>query len=125
MKQPYSKYSVKPHRVKIFHEVTVETEGYTSKIKEYIHPEGTYLSAYVRQVSMKESESGGSYDGSDIEVVLNNRELDQTMFIEFKGQTYQLGAPDHFEFLNTDIKVRASKVAVGNYDSVRYKEWSI
>ena len=67
------KRRIKPHNIRIFREI--ETEEGT--IKKYIHPEGTYLKAHVRQLSANEQNIADAVqDSSDIEFTINRREIE-------------------------------------------------
>ena len=98
---------VKDKKIRIFKEIQTKP----GLIKHYIHPNGTYLNAYVRQLSATEqNQANAIQDGSAIQFVINNREVKTDMYVEFRDKTYQMGPPDNFEFYNTEIKFIAYEV---------------
>ncbi len=101
--------------IRIFFEDTVDGET----VKHYIHDTDTYLKAYVRQLSATEQTLGGGVqDQSVVRFVINHRDVEVDMFVEFKGRTYQITGVDRFEFRLTDIVFDATGVATKTYDSV-------
>ncbi|MFA5433661.1 MAG: phage head closure protein [Candidatus Paceibacterota bacterium] len=121
------KYPIKDKQIKLFREITSIVTGNQDRLtKAYEHPEGTHLWAYVRQLSANERlQMNAEQDQSDIEFVINKRPLVAGMLIEFKDKTYQIGAPDSFEFYNTELKFRASEVSPRTYTSTTYKAWGV
>lgn len=113
---------VKDKRIKIFMEIPSEF-GIT---KKYIHPENTYLNAYVRQLSATEQNTSNAIqDGSAIEFVINNRKIKTDMHVEFKGKTYQMGPPDNFEFYKAEVKFIAYEVNPrDDYIATEWSEWN-
>lgn len=116
------KRRIKPHNIRIFQEI--ETEEGT--IKKYIHPEGTYLKAHVRQLSANEQNIADAVqDSSDIEFTINRREIEIDMFVEFKrfgiNRVYQISGINNYEFFNGDTRFRAYEVNKREYDVV---EWA-
>ena len=116
------KRRIKNHNIRIFQEI--ETEEGT--IKKYIHPEGTYLKAYVRQLSANEQNVADAlHNSSEIEFVVNHRKLGLDMFVEFKRfgikKTYQISGVDEFQFFKSDISFRAYEVNEREYTLV---EWT-
>ena len=113
---------VKDKKIKIFMEVPSEF-GVT---KKYIHPEGTSLNAYIRQLSATEQNTANAIqDGSAIEFVINNRKIKTDMHVEFKGKTYQMGPPDNFEFYKTEVKFIAYEVNPrDDYIATEWSEWN-
>lgn len=111
----------KDKRIRIFKEIHLE-EG---TVKRYIHPEGTILYAYVRQLSATEQNSFNAIqDGSAIEFNINQREIAPDMYVEFKGRVYQMGPADRFEFYNTDIKFIAYEVNQReDYLRIEWEDW--
>lgn len=86
--------------------------------------EGLELKAYVRQLSADERNAAKALqDDSSLEVVINKRNVELDMFMEFNGATYQIGAPDHFQFEGTEVKFRARQVSPANYDAIEYRTW--
>lgn len=127
MAKPKYKSPYKTHAIKIFSEVIgIDSDNKDYAIKAYIHPEGTYLKAYVRQLSaFEKSLLNAEQDASNIEFTINPRDIVQGMIVEFNGKNYQIGAPDNFEFFNTEIKFRAHEVNKRTYTSTTYKAWGI
>jgi hypothetical protein len=122
MAAPKYKRNKKPC-IKIFQ--NIETE--TGPIKKYIHPNKTLLNAYVRQLSAREQNVGNAeIDGSTIEFTVNKRSLSGDMFVEFKGEVYQIAGVDNFEFLeDADISFQAYRVnPKDDYIEIQYTEWS-
>lgn len=113
---------IKDKKIKIFREIQTEW-GVT---KKYIHPLGSSLKAYVRQLSATEQNtSNGIQDGSAIEFVINNRQIKTDMYVEFKGKTYQMGPPDNFEFYKTEVKFIAYEVNTkDDYLEVEWSDWN-
>lgn len=115
------KLKIKDKQIRVFQEI--ESEAGT--IKRYIHPAGTYLKAYVRQLSANEQNTANAVqDASDIEFVINKRQIKPDMFVEFfdgfETKTYQVGSRDNFEFYNTEIKFRAYLVNQKSYIETRW-----
>lgn len=115
------KRRVKNHNIRIFQEVET-MDGVT---KQYIHKENTFLKAYVRQLSSNEQNIAGAIqDSSDIEFVINKREIALDMFVEFKrfgiDRVYQISGIDEFEFFKGDTKFRAYEVNKRTYNQVKW-----
>ena len=116
MLKKYS-YPNKHRDILIFREI----EGKTGTIKEYIHPNGTIIKAYVRQLSGNEQNSlEGVQNSAIIEFVINSRTIEVDMFIEFKNKVYGIGGTDPLEFFNTEIHLRGHPVNPKTYTSVRW-----
>lgn len=112
--------------IKIFYERVSKVDGITYPVKHYIHPQNTKLYAYVRNLSQNEINSNSAvYDTSSIQVIMNYRQLNNDMFIEFRNKTYQLiGDPDEFDFKETEIKLLCKRVVEKDYDIVEYEDWA-
>lgn len=109
--------TLKNRNIKIFKEVRENGKS----IKQYIHPYFTSIKAYVRQLSANEMATANAIqDASDIEFVINKRDINVGMFVEFQNKTYQINAVDFREFLNGDITFRAMQVNRKNYDEIRW-----
>ena len=122
------KYPIKDKQIKLFREITSIVTGNQDRLtKAYEHPEGMHTpypgqGAYKTILSLPERlQMNAEQDQSDIEFVINKRPLVAGMLIEFKDKTYQIGAPDSFEFYNTELKFRASEVSPRTYTSTTYK----
>lgn len=113
---------IKDKQIKIFQELHQE-DGI---IKRYIHPEGTTLHAYVRQLSATEQNAFNAIqDGSALEFTINPRDIRPDMFVEFKGKVYQMGPADRFEFYKRDIKFIAYEVTQrDDYLAIEWEEWT-
>lgn len=86
--------------------------------------EGLDIKAYVRQLSAEERNAAKALqDDSSIEVAINKRKVAQDLYMEFNGTTYQIGAPDNFQFEGTEIKFRAKEVVPVTYDLVEYRRY--
>lgn len=87
--------------------------------------EGIDIKAYARQLSAEErNASMALQDDSSIEVAINKRQVTQDMYMEFKGNTYQIGAPDNFQFEGTEVKFRAKEVVPVEFDIVEYRGYA-
>jgi len=117
----------KTQSIAIFYERVAKTQGVTTTIKHYIHPQNTKIFAYVRNLSQNEiSTNTAVYDTNTIQITMNYRKLNNDMFVEFKGNTYQLiGSPDEFDFQDTEIKLFCRKIVTKtNYSSIEYENWA-
>jgi len=105
---------IKDKRIKIYYEVQ------RGQLKRYIHPPSEYLKAYVRQLSAYEQNMDDAIqDGSEIEFVINPRQVSVDMYIEFLGDTYQITSVDRYEFYtNNELKIRARKVSPKEYVAI-------
>lgn len=111
-----ARYYLKHKKIRIFKE---DNNGNT---KKYIHSKDTFLNAYVRQLSANEQSSlNAIQDASNIEFVINYREVVVDMFVEFENKTYQIVGIDRFNFLPIEIKCRAYEVNSKTYENI---EWS-
>lgn len=112
---------IKDKSIRIFREDQTQ-EGI---IKIYIHPENTFLKAYVRQLSTSELLAFNAVlDGSAIEFTINFREISPTMFVEFRGKTYQIGPADRFEFYDRELKFIGYEITPrDDYIKIEYEEW--
>jgi len=116
MLKKYS-YPNKHRNILIFREI----ESKTGTIKEYIHPYGTIIKAYVRQLSGNEQNSlDATQNSAIIEFVINSRAIEIDMFIEFNNKVYGIDGTDDLEFFNTEIHLRGYPVNPKNYTSVRW-----
>ena len=114
------KFIPKDKKIRIFFESLQDDK----LIKHYIHPEGTFLNAYVRQLSANEQTAANAIrDGSAIQFLINHRNVKTDMFVEFRDKVYQMGPPDMFEFNKTDIKFIAFEVIPKEYDLVEWSDW--
>jgi len=110
-------YPNKNRKILIFKEI----ETKTGVIKQYIHPEGTSIKAYVRQLSGNEQNSlEGVQNASVIEFVINQRKVEMDMFIEFQDKVYGIDGDDDGEFYNTEIKLRGYPVNKKTYTDIRW-----
>lgn len=117
------KIKPKNHKIRIFQEI----EMHNGTIKKYIHKKNTFLKADVRQLSSNEQAVAGAiHDSSDIEFIINRRNISVDMFVEFKRfgveRVYQISGVDNFKFFNTDISFRAYEVNPKNYIEVRWAD---
>lgn len=122
MKRMFS-HPIKDKHIRIYQDIDTEL----GTIRIYQHPKDTTLRAYIRQVSNYEvNQSGGLMDGSNVEIVINKRDITQDMFVEFleNGKTYKISPPDNLEF-NTlgEIKLVGVEVAPTEPIKIQYKEW--
>ena len=115
------KYQFNNKKVKVFAEIQEKGRN----IKQYQHPEGTYLYAYVRQLSADEqSKLNAQQDSSNILFVFNYRSiLMQGLIVEFDEKLYLLGAPDNVEFNKIEIKFMAQEISPRTYDEITYLGW--
>jgi len=110
---------IKDKNIRIFWE---DVDGDES-IKHYIHPRNSFLKAYVIQLSANEQASADAIqDRSDIEFIVNYREIIVDMYVEFNNKTYRISGIDYYEFYITEVKFRAYEVNVKQYDKVRWAE---
>jgi SPP1 family predicted phage head-tail adaptor len=115
---PGPKYH-KNHKVLIFYEIDQKPDP----IKQYIHAQGTKLSAYARQLTSSETAAlNAIQDSRYVEFVINKRKLEVDMFVEFKGKTYQISAVDDYDFMNPETKFQAYEVNSKSYVDVRWIE---
>jgi head-tail adaptor len=116
------KYQIKDKIIKIYQETTKDK----GVLREYIHPKDSYIKAYIRQLSSSERYlNRAEVDGSEIEIVINKRDVHPDMYIEFGEKHYQIGPLDHFEFYNTEVKFRAKEITPRKPQVVTYEEWNI
>ena len=116
------KYLIKDKNIKIYS----ETQSNSGILRKYIHPAHSYIKAYIRQLSNQERYvNGAEVDGSEIEVVINKRDVEPDMYIEFKNKHYQIGPLDNFLFYNTEVKFRAKEVTPRTASETTYKEWNL
>lgn len=116
------KYHIKDKEIKIYS----ETKNSRGIIREYIHPEHSTIKAYIRQLSNQERYiNAAEVDGSEIEVVINKRDVAPDMNIEFKDKHYQIGPLDNFLFYNTEVKFRAKEVTPRKCIETLFKEWNL
>ena len=110
-------YPNKNREIKIFREI----ETKTGVIKEYIHPSGTIIKAYVRQLSGNEQNSLEAVQNNVvIEFVINSRTIEIDMFIEFNDNVYGIDGSDNFEFYATEIKLRGYPINPKTYEEIRW-----
>lgn len=108
----------KNQKIKIFH---IVNNGST---KRYIHPINGFIKANVRELSASErNEFNAVNAGSDIECIINKRNVDQNMFLEFKGSTYQIKSVDPFDFESPEIKLRAVQITPHELDLEEGTDW--
>ena len=108
----------KNHKIKIFYEINNATT------KKYIHPLNSHIKAYVRELSASErNEFNAVSELSDIECVINKRKIDVNMFLEFKGNTYQIISQDSFDFETPEIKIRATQITPLPYETEEGTDW--
>lgn len=86
--------------------------------------ERTDIFAHIRQLSATERYiDKAEQDDSTIVVVINNRPVEQGMYLEFNGAVYKIGAPDHLDFSSGEIKFRATNAIPPAFDGVEYRGW--
>lgn len=122
----------KDKKVKIFYLVTTrDEEGFKITIKKYIHPLNKSLSAYVRDLSQREVQANKQVqDDSTIQVVINRRPINNSMFVEYKRRgmdvnTYNISGIDYYDDTTNDIKFNGSLVNQKlTYDKVEGTDWN-
>lgn len=116
------KYFIKDKRIKIYQ----ETGSGNGVERHYIHPKDTFIKAYIRQLSSQERYiNQAELDGSEMEVVINQRDVHPEMYIEFEGKHYQIGPLDRFEFYNTEVKFRAREVTPRKPQVITFLGWNV
>ena len=123
MKPPI--FKPKNEKIKVFREEIIGD----NTIKIYVHPEGTVLKAYVRQLSASEQNIGNAErDGNQVEFCVNPRAFQNDWFVEHKGNLYQISGIDNFMFqTDTDITFRGYSTNPRNdesYSEIKYTNWS-
>lgn len=121
----------KDKSIKIFYLETKRTEeGHTITIKKYIHPLNSYLKAYIRDLSQKERVSNLQIeDDSTALAIINRREVNNTMFLEYKRRnmkplTYNITGVDYYDDSTSEIKLFLSLVENQiTYDEEEGIEW--
>ncbi len=107
----------KPEFIRIFKEIN-DSDGL---IKQYIHPSNQQLRAHVRALSSKEQATlGGSHDYLLVEFVINYRDIKHDMFIEFKGDVYNIDSTDPYDFKKVELKILAFKSIPKEYKETRW-----
>jgi len=111
----------KDKNIRIFYELETET----GTVRVYIHPSGTVIKAYVRQLSANERATADAVqDSSDIEFTINKRNIKTDMYVDFydgfEWYTYQIGPKDNYEFYDTEVKFRAHQVNSKTYIETRW-----
>ena len=119
------KKTIKSSKIKIFTlEKKRDLDGFVSVVKSYIHPIDSNINAYIRDISSTEKISlGQELDVSIKEIVINKRKITKDMYVEFKGQTYNILSIDSFDDLENEIKLRV--VLVNNEIQFDSEEGSI
>jgi head-tail adaptor len=116
------KYFIKDKQIKIYR----ETDSGKGVERQYIHPKDSFIKAYIRQLSSQERYlNSAEVDGSEIEIVINQRDVHPDMYIVFKDKHYQIGPLDRFEFYNTEVKFRAREVTPRKPQGVTDQEWNV
>lgn len=119
------KYPNKRETIRIFEEITQKDKT----IKRYIHARDTTLRAYVRQLSANEQASADAMqDASDTLFAINHRPgVNYDMYIEWlrpgkPTKTFKIDGVDPFEYLATEMTLRATSVNPREYTEVRWKD---
>ena len=112
------KYPIKDKDIRIFEIVNDEDlEGYTVQKKRYI-TKGIIKASIQSNVASDFIENGKLSFQNYLTVYINKRLVDSTMFIEFKGKTYQIQSVDPVDFYNTEITIRAKLVSPVNLEVI-------
>jgi SPP1 family predicted phage head-tail adaptor len=114
--QDYS-YPDKHRNILIFKSIDTKLGA----VKEYIHPQGTVLKAYARQLSSNEQhQEEATQDWATIEFVINYREISVDMFIEYDGNVYSINSKDGLGLYKTELKLQAHPVPGKKYIETRW-----
>ena len=117
-------------RIKIFYIDNVRQNGFVKKIKTYIHPEGTLLSARFKNLKADQViQNKQAQVDVDSEFIVMRRNITEEMFIEYNRRTfgvctYQIKGIDPWDDNSNYLKLSTHKVnSVIEYDDVKYKEF--
>ena len=116
----------KDKKARFFYIETRVVDGYEKVIKQYIHSkESGGLWCYVRQLSENERFSAKAVQIEETTqfIVVYNPKLNNDLFIEFKGRTYQIVGIDEYEFNKTDLVIQANEILAPNFDEVAYADY--
>ncbi len=116
----------KDKKAKFFYLRTRVVDGYEQVIKQYIHSESSGgLWCYVRQLSENERFSAKSVQVEETTqfILVFNRKIDNELFIEFNGKTYEIVSVDEYEFNKSDLIIRANETLAPDYDGVEYANY--
>lgn len=112
--QEQFRYPIKDKQIRIFSIITKEDlDGYVVQYKKYLT--SFDINAHITFTTSPEiMENGKTTFQNYITLFLNKRNVSPTMFIEFKGKTYQVQSVNQVEGYNAEIEIRARQVV--NYD---------
>ena len=116
----------KDKKARFFYIETKVVDGYEKVVKQYIHSkESGGLWCYVRQLSENERFSAKAVQIEETTqfIVVYNPKLNNDLFIEFKGRTYQIVGIDEYEFNKTDLVIQANEILAPNFDEVAYADY--
>ena len=114
------KFRIKDKNIRVF----TEKPSPEGLIKQYQHPQGTTLKAYVRSLSGSEQFGNqGVQSGASIEVVIGYRPITKDMIIEYAGESYGITGQDGFEHYKTDLKFWCQLLPPKDYVAEEYGEW--
>ena len=116
----------KDKKARFFYIETRVVDGYEKVVKQYIHSkESGGLWCYVRQLSENERFSAKAVQIEETTqfIVVYNPKLNNDLFIEFKGRTYQIVGIDEYEFNKTDLVIQANEILAPNFDEVAYADY--
>ena len=118
----------KDKKVQIFRLETRLVDSYEQVVKIYIHSkESGGIWAFVRQLSENERFSAKAVqieETTQFKIVYNPK-INNELFIEFNGNTYQIVSIDKYQFNHTNLVINANQVLVPEFDEVMYENyWS-
>jgi len=103
------KFRIKDKNIRVF----TEKPSPEGLIKQYQHPQGTTLKAYVRSLSGSEQ-----FGNQGV-----HRPITKDMIIEYAGESYGITGQDGFEHYKTDLKFWCQLLPPKDYVAEEYGEW--
>lgn len=122
----------KDKKVKIFKLVKARnSEDFIVIKKKYIHPMGSFIKAFIRDLSSREIQTNKqAQDDSTMQAIINRREVSKDMYLEYRRrgfkrpQVYNITGVDYFTDSTNEIKLTLSLVTQEiTYDEEEGTEW--
>lgn len=116
----------KDKKVRFYKIETKVVDGYEKVIKTYIHSECSGgLWCFVRELSENERFSARAVqveETTQFKVVYNPK-INNELFLEYAGKTYDIVSIDKYQYNKTDIVIRANETHAPEFDEVRYENY--
>ncbi len=116
------KYPNKDRRVLIFKPIRrEEDDGTITTEKHYLTAKGTYIKAYMIDITVQSSDTPTKIPTNQTTFIVNWRdEVTDECYIEYCGETFQIRGVDGLDYRKTEMRLLGQLTTGPSYDTVTY-----